>query len=506
MFAVRGPRRPEATWRTEPITFPCAIPMPTPNILLIFADQHQARILGAYGDPVVQTPNLDRLASEGVLFRNAICAQPVCTPSRASLLTGTYGHTHGCIRNNNILTPEIPTIGEILGGHGYRCGYIGKWHIGNETLPQRGFEEFWCPTEDNYASNALRAKGHWSEYDKFLREHGYSPKGEGALAWFTQREACEISEEHHKCAFMAQQADTFFSSVDQRPFFLCMSFLEPHPPYFSPLDEMYSKDAVGLPPNYEVDDEQWAGWSRRHQCFRDFYYERGHNILTSDVDDVLANRARYYGLVTLLDRYVGKILDALEQRGLADDTIVLFTSDHGDTLGSHQMVDKGMMFDEAIKVPFILRHPDESFSAAECNAVVNSVDMLPTLLDMADLPVPSHIEGHSFLPVLKGEMDALPSFGIIEWNGILQNMHAKSGYFDDVLDAHVRCVVTERWKLVLSPGDRPELYDLATDPFETRNVFTDPANGAIVGQLFTDLVRWQGETNDTLDVPDPFAP
>ena len=485
-----------------------------PNILLIFADQHQQRILGAYGDQIVRTPNLDRLAQEGTLFRNAICAQPVCTPSRASLLTGTFGHTHGCIKNNFVLTTEIPTAAEILGEHGYRCGYIGKWHIGNETVPQRGFEESWCPTEDNYANNTSRADGYWSEYDKFLRERGYSPKGEGPLAYFTQREACDIPEEHHKCAFIAQQADEFFGSAGEAPFFLCVSPLEPHPPYFSPFDDRYSKEEVGLPPNYEVSEEQRAGWSRRHQCFRDFYYEKGHNILTSDIDDVLTNRARYYGLVTLLDKYVGKILESLERRGLADSTIVIFTSDHGDMLGSHQMVDKGMMFDEAIKVPLILRLPEGGRGLSfmdcprppdECRAVINTVDVLPTLLDLSGLPIPDHLEGHSFLPLLRGDTASFPRFGIVEWNGILQNMHANSGYFDDVLDAEVRCIVTERWKLVVSRGDSPGLYDLTSDPFEMRNVFHEPENRETVAQLYQYLQQWQAETNDGLHVPDPLG-
>jgi len=473
-----------------------------PNILLVFTDQHQQRILGAYGDTAVKTPNVDALAEEGVLFRNAICAQPVCTPARASLLTGTYGHTHGCVKNNWVLTTEIPTAAEVLGRYGYHCGYIGKWHMGNETVPQRGFESFYYATEDNYANNALRAKGHYSSYDRFLRAHGRTPKKEGPHSFFTQREACDMPENLCKPAFMAQQADAFFKTAAQ-PFFLVMSFLEPHPPYYGPFDAMYTKADVRLPANYHVDDEERAGWSRRHEAFRRFYYEKGHNILTSDIDDVLANRARYYGLVSLVDKYVGKVLDSLERYGLAENTIVVFTSDHGDMLGSHQMVDKGMMFDEALKVPFILRHPRESFAVKECDAVVNSVDVLPSLLDMVGLPIPAHIQGHSFLPLLKGEQDMFPAFAVSEWNGILQNMHARAPFFADVLDLHVRCVVTKRWKLILTPGDRSELYDLESDPLEQRNVFDDPSNRDVVNRLYDYLVEWQPQTDDSLEISNP---
>ena len=480
--------------------------MPQPvNILLIFNDQHQQRMMGAYGDDVVWTPRLDELAERSVLFRNAIVAQPVCTPARASLLTGTYGHTHGSVKNNRVLTEDIPTAAEILGGHGYRCGYIGKWHIGNEVVPQRGFEEFYRATEDTYTSNKARVEqGQFSAYDRFLRAKGLSPECTEPWGHFTRGEACRLPEDVGKPAFTAMQADEFFRTEDDRPFFLTVNLLEPHPPYFSPFDDMYAGEDIALPPNYHVDEEEIAGWSRRTRAFRDFYFHEGHNVKTSDVDDVLANLVRYYGLITLMDKYVGRILDSLEAAGLAENTIVVFTSDHGDMMGSHQIVDKGMMFEESIKVPLTVRDPREDFARRECEAVVNNVDVLPTLLEMAGLPVPDHIEGRSFLRLLRGEDDSFPDFGVVEWNGELQNMHSRSPIFADVLDAHVRCVVTPRWKLVLTPGDRSELYDLENDPLERRNVFDDPENRPVVADLYQRLLGWQRDTNDRLEVPNPL--
>ena len=474
------------------------------NTLLIFTDQHQQRILGAYGNAAVKTPCLDALAQEGVLFDNAIYAQPLCTPSRASLLTGTYGHTHGCVKNNWVLTSDIPTAGEILREHGYRRGYIGKWHMGNETVPQRGFEGFFRCTEDHYASRSLRQQGFYSSYDRFLRSRGFVPEGEGPCPFFTQRAACAMPEEVCKPAFMAQQADEFFRTASQEPFFLAVSFLEPHPPYYGPFDDMYSPEQMELPANYAVDEDEISGWSRRTERFRRFYYKKGHNIITSDAEDVRANMARYYGLVSLVDKYVGRILDSLDRHGLAKGTIVLFTSDHGDMLGSHQIVDKGVMFDESIKVPFILRHPDETFSAKRYREIINNVDVLPTLLDMVGVSIPEHIQGHSFLPLLRGEKDQFPEYGVVEWNGILQNMQSRDPIFADVLDLHVRCVVTQRWKLILCPDDRPELYDLEADPLEQRNVFADAGNRDVVKRLYRYLLEWQEGTRDHLEVPDPL--
>jgi len=476
------------------------------NVLLIFTDQHTQSVLGCYGNRVVKTPNLDALAEESVLFRNAVVAQPVCTPARASLLTGTYGHTHGCVKNNMVLTTEVPTAAEILAPIGYRCGYIGKWHIGNEILPQRGFGEFWRSTEDNYMSNVARADNRlFSTYHHWLRARGFEPESKEPWGYFTRMEAARLPEEAGKPAYTAYEAKRFFESLDERPFFLAVNFLEPHPPYFSPWDDMYSADEVGLPENFEVDEEQKAGWSKRHEAFWRFYYERGHNCRTSDVDDVLGMRRRYYGLTSLADKYIGKILEALAQSEHRDDTVVVFTSDHGDMLGAHQMVDKGMMFEEAIKVPLLLRHPDGSFAGSECDAMVNNVDVLPTLLDLVDAPVPDSVQGRSILPELCGNPGAVPDFAVVEWNGLLQNMHARDPRFAEVLNAHVRCVVTKRWKLILSPGDRSELYDLENDPFERRNVFDRPENKPVVSELYANLRRWQEETQDDLVVPDPLA-
>ena len=157
-----------------------------PNILLIFTDQQTWNTLGVYGHPVVKTPNLDRVAARGAAFRNAFCAQPVCTPSRGSLMTGTYPHTHGSIDNNYILTEDIPTLAEILKPHGYNCGYIGKWHIGREVHPQRGFDEFWRSTEAHYASLEDREQGWYSSYHHFLASNS-------AYATQTNAPACSHS-------------------------------------------------------------------------------------------------------------------------------------------------------------------------------------------------------------------------------------------------------------------------------------------------------------------------
>lgn len=472
------------------------------NFLLIFTDQQQQKLMGCYGHPVVRTSRIDAFAQEGAVFENAVCAQPVCTASRASLLTGTFGHTHGCVRNNQVLTPDIPTYGEIFGPHGYRCGYVGKWHCGNENVPQRGFEGFFRSMEGKYVSRSMREMGMCSTYDRFLRDRGVKPESGGPT--FNPRETCDLPEELSKPAFLVAQADEFFRSQNSdKPFFLTVSIVEPHPPYFGPNDDMYDLDQVKLPDNYNVSEEEMAGWSRRTERFRSFYYDCGHNIITSDPEDVRTNLRRYYGLITQVDTCVGKILDLLEAYGFAENTVVVFTSDHGDMFGSHQIVDKGMMFEESVKVPFILRDPQRRAESRQ-SEVVNLVDILPTFLDIAGLPIPQHLQGRSLVPILDGAKSGIRDFTISEWNGFLQAMHARNPIFEDVLHQHIRCIITENWKLVLSPGDTAELYDLVADPLERRSVLRDSGYRPIIDDLYDKLRAWQEETNDPLEIVHPL--
>ena len=471
------------------------------NVLLIFTDQQRQDAVGVYGNRFVQTPNIDALADEGCGFTNAICAQPVCTPSRASLLTGAYAHTHGCVKNNWELTTEIPTLAEILGRQGYRCGYIGKWHLGNEVIPQRGFEGFYRGTEDEYMTDADREAGLFSSYYHFLKENGLDPEDmKRPQPFFTREEACALSEAYGRPAYMASEADAFLKGGGDEPFLLAISFLEPHPPYHGPYDGLYNPDDMPLPANYENNPVE--DWPRRTQAFRRFYYEVGHNgVATRNPDEVRDTTARYYGLCSLLDTYVGRILTSLRRSGRYDDTIIIFTSDHGDMLGSHQIMDKGVMFEEALKVPFILRHPAMPLAGRWYSEMMNNVDVAPTILDMLGVPIPDAIQGRSFLPLLRGEKNPLPDFAVSEWCGLLQNMHARHPIFRDVLDLHVRCVVTERWKLIVAPGDKNELYDLRNDPLETANAIADPGSRWAVEDLYERLLKWQKDTADTLSLP-----
>ena len=478
-----------------------------PNILLIFTDQQTWNTLGVYGHPVVKTPNLDRVAARGAAFRNAFCAQPVCTPSRGSLMTGTYPHTHGSIDNNYILTEDIPTLAEILKPHGYNCGYIGKWHIGREVHPQRGFDEFWRSTEAHYASLEDREQGWYSSYHHFLASNGFVPAGEEkkpfAFPSFSRYEAARMPERFSKPAYEAQQAEEFFLRHHEEPFLLTINFLEPHDPYFGPFDDMYDPGQIELPANYDaIEDPLYPDHiKRRIHNFSETFYE---DVKTKDQKALKGLIARYLGNVSLVDKYVGKILESLNSFGLAENTIIVYTSDHGDMLGSHHLVEKRVMFEEALKVPFLIHHPGMDFSASMYDDLTSNVDVVPTLLDMAGVPKPAHIQGKSLLPVLEGSgagQDAV----FAEWHPRKRKPNSPTNNILIDYDAPAtRTIRTAEWKLNVNIGDRWELYDIARDPTETRNLIDEPESVPVIEDLLSRVKDWQKRTNDSLPLPEKY--
>jgi len=479
------------------------------NVLIIFTDQQQRDTIGAYGQRVARTPNLDRLASQSVVFDNAICPQPVCTPSRGSLVTGLYPHTHNCVINSMVapgyyeieLPPEIPTLAEHLKPRGYVAGYVGKWHVGREVVPQHGFEDYWISTEDEYTRQEdIPTRGHCSYYH-YLVEQGYTPASEDPHPFFVREQTTGLPEEHSRIAFITREAERFLETRKDGPFALVVNYLEPHPPYNSSNDAMYDPADVALPANHHTGPVD--GMTRRAQLFQRFTVDgtqSGVGPFTSEAQwrELIA---RYFGLTTLADKYVGRLLGKLDDLGLADDTLVVFTSDHGDMMGSHGMVNKCVMYDEALRVPFIVRHPCVTGGGRRVGEVVNLVDVVPTVLDALGVSSGATLQGESLMPLLTGERAEDPDKpGFSEWNGRLQSMHARHDMFAPVADFFIRTVRTRDWKLNVNPGDVDELYDLRNDPGEMRSRIDDPACRDVKGRLFDELKRWQERTGDTAEV------
>ncbi len=493
--------------------------MSQPNLLFLFTDEQRADTLAAYGNRKIHTPNLDRLAEQSTVFERAYVSQPVCTPSRATILTGLYPHTCGCVANNVPLPAEVPCLPEMLAearplgaGGGYVCGYHGKWHLGDEVFAQHGFQE-WVSVEDMYRPyySPGRDQAARSDYHHFLLERGLKPRNGQA---FLRGETARLREELSKPAFLARTASRFIRENRRRPFILYVNFLEPHMPFFGPRDGQYDPAGVDLPANFHArlsqDQPLKARLLERH------YRHSGASGLPLRTEEdwrrVIAN---YWGLCSLMDTHVGTILSALEECGLWDQTIIVFTSDHGDMLGSHRLAGKCVMFEEALRVPLLVRLPGQG-GGRRIAGPVSQIDLVGTLLELLGGKAPSHLQGGSLAPALGG--GALPSREVfIEWNGRDGGLEksvraaelpshlaelASPAQLARAVQDPVRTIVTaEGWKFNCSPSGEHELYNLRDDPLETTNLARASGRRPVLARLAGAIRRWQGRTGDSVELP-----
>ena len=459
-----------------------------PNLLFIFTDEQRFDTLRCYGNDFVRAPNLNALAEESFVFQHPYVTQPVCTPARSTIMTGLYPHTTGCIGNNIPLRAETVTLAEMV-SQDYRRTYCGKWHLGDEVIAQHGFEE-WIGTEDNYRDHYSREEyfAQLSPYHHFLIENGFIPDKESKGAKvFSRPAAARLPEDYTKAAFQGREAARFIRENAGDPFVLYVNFLEPHMPFTGPFDDMYSPEEIPTGPHFMQKPPPNASAKNRRQAERFMQMEdyEGHNLTTEAGWRKL--RAQYLGLVTLVDNAVGNILRALDESGVADNTLVVFTSDHGDMMGDHGQLTKGVLYEESVKVPLLIRIPWLGKQQREVVGRFSQIDLAPTLLDLLGEPIPETLQGESRVPVLRGEETLERNDAFVEWNAA---------------DDPWRTVVSaEGWKLNLSPEDQCELFDLNADPHEQQNRFDDPDQKDRIRDLAARIRRWQERTEDEAPLP-----
>ena len=479
-----------------------------PNLLFIFTDEQRADTLECYGNTVVQAPNLNALARRSFVFERPYVTQPVCTPARSSIMTGLYPHTNGCTENNIPLKPETKTIAEMVSPD-YLCGYYGKWHLGDEVVPQHGFER-WVSMEDTYRRSFTEEKylELFSDYYYYLLSQGYEPDEEigGALV-FGRPMAAKLPMEHKKSVWLGREASRFIRENAERPFVLYVNFLDPHE-YGETPDDLYSRDDLATGPAFLKKPTESASFLHRTRA-EQYASGAGHVNVRDPLDFSTEAawrevRARYFGSVTLVDRGVGMILEALEDSGQAENTIVVFTSEHGDMLGDHYMLHKNTMYEESAKVPLIIHVPWLSREQELVKGPVSQIDLVPTLLNLIDQPVPDDLQGRSLAPVMRGEGTLKGNDVVIQWNGPNnRTIGWDSGLLPpeqlrEISLAPGRTIVSgDGWKLNLVPGDRAELYDLNADPYEQVNLAGEPAHRERVRDLASRLRAWQERTGDT---------
>ncbi len=324
-----------------------------PNILYVFTDEQAAATMAAYGNTQIEMPNLNRLAEQSVVFDKAYVTQAVCTPSRSTLLTGLYPHTNGCTENNVTLPADVPCLPELADWEGYAMGYHDKWHLGNEIFAQHGFTDF-ISIDDGYRPHYEEQydKNAHSTYHDWLVANGFRPdaRAKDGFESFSRGFCARLPEEYSKPFYVANEACRFIRENRDRPFLLAVNFFEPHMPYFGPRDDQYDPADIPLPANFH--DVPTEANPLKTRLYHAGYYANGHSGLPLRTEDdwrrLIAN---YWGLCSLVDTQFGRVLDTLARCGLMEDTIIIYTSDHGDMMGSHRLLAKCTQFEEAATVP-----------------------------------------------------------------------------------------------------------------------------------------------------------
>ncbi|HME89455.1 MAG TPA: sulfatase-like hydrolase/transferase [Chthoniobacterales bacterium] len=470
-----------------------------PNLLVFLPDQQRADTLRCYGGRV-HAPNLDKFASESWVFEKAYVTQPICTPSRSSLMTGSWPHANGCTRNFLILDAKWRCLPELIDDADYRCGYIGKWHLGNEHFAQHGFAE-WISVENNPRYQKLVSPGRdpnvISDYSKFLFERGLKPRADRDFFdnWFVTHLPLELS----KARFLERKACEFLERNKADPFVLVVAFFEPHSPYNGPLNEEHRLDEVDVDPT--VDHTFGKEMPLRYRLRQ----ERDRERYGNPPEKYREAKRNYYGLVTLIDRSIGAILAQLDQHGLSENTIVVHSSDHGDMMTAHGLMRKEVMFEESIRVPYLVRLPGQRRGHRVAQPV-SHIEFAPTVLDLLGKPAHEQCTGKSHARLLRGE--AMPAQNVfVQWSpGKTPKIQkrTKLGRPRDIqraLEESTRAVITpDGWKLCLRDKDLNELYNLRADPYELHNLFGRTEHKEIASKLAGEIHQWQENAGDPIEL------
>lgn len=437
-----------------------------PNILFVFADQLRSMELGCYGGTQVRTPVMDRLAREGVQFTHAFSTYPVCSPFRAMLMTGNFPMKNGMVMNDHFLRNPTPYFAEVCRDAGYRTGYIGKWHIdgrGRQALipvERRCGFEFWRTLEctHNYTKS------------QYYRQDEEKPRTWGGYDAIAQtEEACDFIEAN---------------SRGDKPFCLFLSWGPPHDPYQAPPEYMqrFDPEKIELRPN--VDDFAFAE-TMRAECdtaltpnFTKTRQAFNAKLMARSNRDIRQWYRGYYAAIEALDDCLGQLYQALEQQGALGNTLIVFTSDHGDNLGSHRQYGKQLPLEESISIPFIIRYPPKVPAGLKTDALLAPVDMMPTMLRLAGVPCPA-VDGKDVSAAAMGQdadvQDAVLIMRMI-WLGTNWITNGSGPW---------RGVRTRRYTYArkADTGKPWLLFDNEKDPQQLSNLANDPTHAALVKKL-----------------------
>ncbi len=444
-----------------------------PNVLWLMSDQHNANSTGYAGNPNVKTPNLDRLAAAGVNFRRAYTANPICAPARISLITGQYCHTHRMFGNVNNLysVPNPDTLAAVFRRSGYQTALFGKAHM-VPLWDREGFEHIRYDNlgdvapDDPLTSEYFRSIVDADAADRMDREMN-TPGAPGSRPSFLPY---ELSCEH----FTGEEAVRFLGSRDRdRPFFAQVSFQRPHGCDYPSAEyfEMYDPADMVLPGSAaDLFENRFAS---KPEPIRDLAVKgSGYPLASPDRELLKQCLARYYGLISMIDNEIGRVIEAVREAGDLDNTIILYTADHGDFAGEHGLFLKGLSLYESIhRVPFLLVWPGGPQGAA-CDGIIETVDWYPTVCRLCGIEAPAGRDGRDILPVALGEQPG-----------------KQAAFCEYMLDRKLCAIRTQDYRLVINAdAGYGELYDTRSDPGEILNLYDAPGMARVRAELTEQLL------------------
>lgn len=496
------------------------------NVMWIMADQLRWDYLSCYGHPFLQTPHIDGLAERGVRFQHAYVQSPFCGPSRMSAYTGRYCRSHGATWNGFPLRVGEPTLGDHLRPLGVQTALVGKTHMapdvqGMERLgidPQSviGVRIAECGFEPYERDDGLHPGGDYSpepDYNDYLRSLGYNSEnpweewansgededGEILSGWLlcNSDRAARIPEEHSETAYMTRRAMAFMDEAGDGPWLCHLSYIKPHWPYIvpAPYHDMFGK--ADVLPAIRTEAER----NTDHPLFHAYINSR---ICRAFASETVRERVipAYMGLIKQLDDHLGLLFAHMEERGLMENTMIVFSSDHGDYLGDHWMGEKDLFHDASVRTPLIVYDPRTQADITRGQVIeelVEYIDLAPTFLEFFGGDAkPQVLEGRSLSPLLCGREEPWREYAISEYDYGTREPRLMLGV--DQADARLIMIRDARYKYVHCEGFRPMLFDLESDPQEVNDLGADPAYGEVRARLYHALFDWARQHHSRITV------
>jgi arylsulfatase A-like enzyme len=445
---------------------PVAAADQTLNLVVIQTDEHHFSTLGCYGGTIVGTPHIDSIAAEGARCTSFYATTPVCSPSRAALMSGLYPQKTPVVTNNIPLDDSIVTFAELLRRNGYATGFAGKWHLDGAGKPQ------WAPArhfgfEDN---RFMFNRGHWKKMENTPDGPRVGSRNARGRPDYDLNGADETT---FTTDWLCDRAIDFIDAHADEPFCYMVSIPDPHGPNTvrPPYDTMYDDVRVPIPVTLNRTPEQIPGWGRPA------------GVTPAQLRRLMR---QYYGMVKCIDDNVGQILEALRGHHLLDRTVVVFTSDHGDLCGEHGRLNKGVPYEGSARIPFVIRCPGRIAPGTIVEEALTCVDFLPTIMSLLEVPCDLVVDGRDASPLFTGKD--------VAWDDV--------AFVRSTPGAPWLSVLTSRYKLVYSTNDQPWLIDLREDPNELTNLIGKPEHTELVRRLTERLLAY-GETHDDEYVEHP---